>query len=347
MTKNQKMFSSSRNSAPKMCTSKQCSKNTHNLNIQMYTFQEILGLFNLEDVSTITEEHMKQAKMVVLRTHPDKSRLPANYFIFYKKAYEILYTYYTSQTKVEKVVPNTKITYDPYHVEGSTSITNANDLEQVKQSIETEMKNMKTKKFQEKFNQLYEENMIDKEAKQRAEDRNRWFTQEDALYQVDSKGSTKDNIGQKMGGIRREMALDKYRGVQTLSSFGGGIATGNLWDDVENSDSVDDSYITTDPFSRLKFDDLRRVHKDETVFVIDESHYDKIPKYDTVDKYNRARDSMDLTPINEPESRRLLQEQEERLKSQQAKYQQEAILKSRAFEEKNKNVMAQFLRIGY
>ena len=52
-------------SAPKTCTaSKNCKKDTHNLNIQMYTFQEILGLFNLEDVSTITEDHMKKAKMV-------------------------------------------------------------------------------------------------------------------------------------------------------------------------------------------------------------------------------------------------------------------------------------------
>ena len=89
---------------------KTCSRNgsCHNLNIQMYTFTEILALFNLENVSTITEEHMKQSKMTVLRMHPDKSRLPSSYFVFYKKAYEILYEYYKTQTKVETRAP-TKI----------------------------------------------------------------------------------------------------------------------------------------------------------------------------------------------------------------------------------------------
>ena len=49
--------------------------------------------------------------------------------------------------------------------------------------------------------------------------------------------------------------------------------------------------------------------------------------------------------MNKAESQRLLQEQENMLKARQAKYQQEAIMKSRLFEEKNKNVMANFLRL--
>ena len=71
---------------------------SHNLNIKMYSFQELLDLFKLS--SNITIEEMKRAKMMVLKMHPDKSRLPPDYFLFYKKAYEIIYQYYEETHKI-------------------------------------------------------------------------------------------------------------------------------------------------------------------------------------------------------------------------------------------------------
>ena len=58
---------------------------SHNLNIHMYKFDEILGLFDL--TYDISIEDMKRAKKKVLMTHPDKSRLPPDYFLFYKKIF--------------------------------------------------------------------------------------------------------------------------------------------------------------------------------------------------------------------------------------------------------------------
>ena len=63
------------------------SAKNHNLNIHMYNFQELLDLFNLQHNFSLAE--LKQAKKVVLRTHPDKSKLPSEYFLFYKKSGEI------------------------------------------------------------------------------------------------------------------------------------------------------------------------------------------------------------------------------------------------------------------
>ena len=337
------MFSKKYIQQPKKCSGNQCS---HNLNIQMYTFREILALFDLENQTTITETDMRNSKMIVLRMHPDKSRLSPNYFIFYKKAYEILYEFYKNQTKVESNAPTTEVNYDPYHIEGVSNNLNKASNEKVK----TMLGEMKAKDFQTQFHQLYEENMVDKDAKQRAQDRNRWFTQEDAQYSIDTKGLNKDTIHQKIGDLRRDstaMYLDKYRGVQTLSNLGGGsIQSGNLWDnDQEMEEAMSNTYITTDPFSKLKFDDLRRVHKDQTVFVVDEGQYDQMPKYTSMDQYARARDSVDLTPMKNTEAERVLREQEDMLKARQAKYQQDAILRTKYYEEKNKNVMAQFLRL--
>lgn len=316
----------------------------------MYTFQEILALFDLENNSTITEDDMKKSKMVVLRMHPDKSRLPSNYFVFYKKAYEILYEYYKSQVKVEKNAPSTKIVYDPNNLfAGKGAIgNNQQNHDEYSKEVKSSLEQMKKTDFQDKFNQLYEENMVDKEAVQRAQDRNQWFSQEDPIYKLDDRGLNKDTIHQKIGDVRRNVVsnyLDKYRGVQTLASFGGGVVAEKLWDAEEDQDGGAGSYITTDPFSKLKFDDLRRVHKDQTVFMVDESEYDKMPKYNSVDQYSRSRDSVDLTPLEKTEAQRLLQQQEDMLKARQAKYQQDVILKTRLYEEKNKNIVSQFLRL--
>ena len=58
---------------------------THNLDIAMYSFKELLDLFNLS--YNISIDELKQAKKRVLMTHPDKSKLGPEYFLFYKKAY--------------------------------------------------------------------------------------------------------------------------------------------------------------------------------------------------------------------------------------------------------------------
>ena len=65
---------------------------THNLDINMYSFKDILNLFNLNDTFNI--EDLGRAKKKVLMLHPDKSKLPSEYFIFYKKAYEIFLDLY-------------------------------------------------------------------------------------------------------------------------------------------------------------------------------------------------------------------------------------------------------------
>ena len=57
---------------------------THNLNIQEYSLDEVLGLFDLHDYN-LTIDHLKKAKRKVVMLHPDKSRLDAKYFLFYQK----------------------------------------------------------------------------------------------------------------------------------------------------------------------------------------------------------------------------------------------------------------------
>jgi hypothetical protein len=70
----------------------------HNLDITMYSFQDLLNLFGIKSKIISTEE-IKSAKRKVLMMHPDKSGLDANYFLFYKKALDIVYHYYLEINK--------------------------------------------------------------------------------------------------------------------------------------------------------------------------------------------------------------------------------------------------------
>jgi len=67
------------------------------LNIDNYNLKELLNLFKLPE--KFGEEELKQAKKQVLKTHPDKSNLPPEYFIFYKNAYQYIVSIYQLQNK--------------------------------------------------------------------------------------------------------------------------------------------------------------------------------------------------------------------------------------------------------
>ena len=63
------------------------------LDIDNYNLPDILSLFNLPTL--FNEDDLKRAKLAVLKTHPDKSQLPKEYFLFFTKAYRIVHQIYT------------------------------------------------------------------------------------------------------------------------------------------------------------------------------------------------------------------------------------------------------------
>lgn len=70
------------------------------LNIDHYSIEDIISLFKISN--KLSPSEMKAAKRIVLMSHPDKSRLDSEYFLFFKKAYKILYSIYTHKTKTHE-----------------------------------------------------------------------------------------------------------------------------------------------------------------------------------------------------------------------------------------------------
>ena len=67
-------------------------KNTQSFEFDLdkYTVDDLYNLFNLKPNTVITAEVLRKAKQTLIQVHPDKSNLPKEYFMFFKKAYHIL-----------------------------------------------------------------------------------------------------------------------------------------------------------------------------------------------------------------------------------------------------------------
>jgi len=298
---------------------------THNLNIHMYKLNEILDLFGLSyDISI---EDLKRAKKVVLMTHPDKSNLSPDYFLFYKKAFDIIVQFYENQAKQNRPVPKEEMKYQTMNPNGYDKSSS--------NKIRNTINEMPTNEFQSRFNQLFEENMSSKPDVSK----NDWFTKDDNIYKVPENVNSK-NIGQVFQRFKEENSntvLAKYRGVEYINTQSG---TG-YYDEEDN-----DQYVACDVFSKLKFDDLRKVHKDQTIFAVSENDYQKVPQFSSVDHYVRERSKDPMTPLEKNQAELMLSEQERQYRETMMKKEHAAKLKSMEFEQKNKTVLGNFMRLG-
>ena len=295
----------------------------HNLDIQQYSLDELLGLFDMNAYSPITLEQLKYAKKKVLMLHPDKSRLDASYFLFYKKALDVVVQYYNHQHRQDIQVTPENSQYILPNVPKSTT-------GQINQVIEK----MGSNGFQQKFNQLFEENMV----KKPNADKNAWFSSNDPVYDNLSATNAKQ-IGEVFENIKQKnQGMVKYLGVSEMNSSG--VHGGNFYED----DDANDNYVSCDPFSKLKFDDLRKVHKDQTVFAVSESDYSKMPKYSSVDHFSRERSNLG-EPIEKQKAEAMLASREREMQAKMMQRQHQSNLQTMAYAEKNKNILSSFMHL--
>jgi hypothetical protein len=171
-------------------------------------------------------------------------------------------------------------------------------------------------------------------------ERNQWFKDETPVFQdINIENKSTAAIHSAIDQIKeRSAALSVYRGVQELVLPSSGSSF------YEEED--DGSYITTDPFSKLKFDDLRKVHKDQTVLSVSDRDFDKIQTFGSVDAIKASRGQQILNPIDKQEAERILREKESEKKRAMEIRQHAANLQTMRYEEKNSIILSEFLRLG-
>ena len=124
------------------------------LDISNYELNDILKLFKIK--INFDETDLKKAKQIVLKTHPDKSNLAPEYFIFYSKAYKMIYSIWEFKKKGD--VDITKNTEFSNYSEKEKGAILDNFFES-----NTEIKSGKN--FNEWFNKEFIKNKIENENK--------------------------------------------------------------------------------------------------------------------------------------------------------------------------------------
>jgi hypothetical protein len=309
----------------------------YNLDIHQYSLHDLFHLFEIPSTIEIRQEHIRLAKQKVIMSHPDKSGLPPEYFIFYKKAFEMIVRYYESQNKISQNVPmvsskDTEMIYEP--ISQNPNITKSNFSQNLQE----------TKNFNQKFNDLFERNeMISKPDPKK----NEWFQHLEnpfEKYQIQSVKNTNqiNEIVENIKTQEKERAMALYRGVVPLSLNSSGGK--NLYDDIEEDEN---EYICSDPFSKLKYEDLRKVHKDQTVFMVSEKDMNHVKTYLSVDQFKRERENSttNIKPMEKEKAEKWFLEEERRKQERILQKQHTSELKTMENMEKNKTIMASFLRI--
>ena len=269
--------------------------NTLDLELDNYSLEDLYNLFNISG-GNLNESSLKNAKQIVLKMHPDKSRLDAKYFLFFSKAYKRLYGIYEFQNKST----NKTLKDEEFFDESNRNVLN-NMFEKNKDFKDP-------KNFNSWFNQAFEKHRVDNPVDQGYGD---WLKSDEGFLNI-NENVTKSNMNDIFEQKKKQIqAVSVYTGVTDVfaSTFGGSLLDGG------------------DNFTTDEYTDLRQAYT-ETLIPVTQEDYNKIQKFNNISEYKRHRDQVDTTPLSKEEAERKLLKQKNELDQQSAalafKYAQEA-----------------------
>jgi len=245
------------------------------LNIDNYNLDDLLGLFKLG--YNFTENDMKQAKRIVLKTHPDKSKMDKKYFLFFSKAYKVLYSIHQFRTQSNS--------------EKSTVYTIEKD-----EAKEKFIKSIsKTENFHKVFNEFFDNNYI------RTDDIKTgygdWLKSDEDLN--DDKISNMTQMNETFEKKKNTMrALAKKEEIKDTSNESYVNLSGN----------TPESYSSS-LFSNLQYEDLKKAHV-ETVIPVSKQDYEEKQKFSNMNDLKMYRDTDNVAPVSLQQSKQLLKNQQ-------------------------------------
>jgi hypothetical protein len=255
------------------------------LNIDAYSREDLYKLFGLNKMQ-LTEENMREAKKIVLKTHPDKSHLEPQYFLFFTKAYKRLYGIYEFQNKST----NKKNDTDEYYDDDNRAV-----LDKLFQKEKT-FKNPEN--FNKWFNEHFEKNKLDDDANETGY--GEWLKSDEGIADVGNVSQA--NMASEMEKRKKQVKeLTVYNGIHDhfSSTFGGST----LMD--TNNNFTSGSMFSGDG---MGYTDLRQAYV-ESVIPVTQDDFNKVQQFKNMDEYKRHRDNVDVKPISKEESIKQLYQQ--------------------------------------
>jgi len=260
------------------------------LNIENYSREELYSLFGLKTHAFLNEDSMKEAKKIVLKTHPDKSRLDNKYFVFFSKAYNKLREIYEFQNKTNKKAVDINEYFD------SQNGVILDKMFDMKKDLKD------TKNFNNWFNEQFEKHRLENPVEHGY---NNWLkSDEDIIFTP--KNINKDSMGREMDKRKKEIqALTPYTGVG--DAFVGSSVGGSSL--MEYNSNFTSGSLFTGGGGGMGYTDLRQAYA-ESVIPVTEDDFHKVQKFRSVDEYKRYRDTVDTKPLSKEEGLRQLYQQD-------------------------------------
>jgi|AACY02.14.fsa_nt_gi hypothetical protein len=259
-----------------------------NLNIEDYELNDILRLFKVN--YNFGEDELKRAKKMVLQSHPDKSKLDKKYFIFFSKAYKQLYYIYSFKNKEQQ------------SLDDNLEQENLDDNDFSKNKIEF----ANSKKFNEKFNKLFESNRLKDEFAENGY--GEWLKSEETSlisflneHFPNYKNESKERLTSYINEFKKQThELVEYNDLTSSSSKG---QFSHL--NTSNTESYE-----SDMFSNFKYEDLRKAYNESIIRVTD---LDKPEvNYNSVEELLTHRNKSNVAPLSLNQAKQFLAEKSQK-----------------------------------
>ena len=253
---------------------------TLDLDIEYYDLEDILNLFKLN--YQFDEDQLKQAYRIVLKTHPDKSGLEKEVFMFFKQAYSILKKIFYFRNRKQECTHNTE-----YVVEKNKE----------HEELLRKLDGKSVKDFNKWFNTMFEKNKVSDDDFDKGY--GDWYRNSE-VEQTEKVSSLRD-FGRVFENKKRECKSIVVRtGVVEMQNINNGY---NLSREAPTE-------YSSDLFSKLKYEDLKKAHT-ETVVPITREDYENKKKFNSIDSYRRHREQQNTTAPSLEQSKKLLQQKKD------------------------------------
>jgi len=257
--------------------SPQIATSNIDLNIDNYSCNDLFNLLGIQG-RTLDETLMKSVKKVVLKTHPDKSNLHPDYYIFFSKAYNRLHSIYTAQNKTAKSDNNFNKEYNPAYSDEKEKLLN--------NFFESNNNFKNPKNFNKWFNDKFEKHNVKEEQHGYGD----WLKSDEGVVETAKTGRN----------LASEMEKHKQR-IQRIIPYQG----------------IQDTFSSSSIVSGDGFSDLRQAYE-ESVIPVTQQDYNKMKKFNSVNEYTNFRDNehKNVKPMSEHNASNYLKKQNRDLEDQ-------------------------------
>jgi len=245
------------------------------LNIDNYSLINLLDLFKLDYNFTLND--LKQAKKIVLRTHPDKSNLSKDYFLFFSSAYKIIYAIYEFRSRSNS--------------QKSTEYIIEKDEEK-----ELLLKNIsKQSNFNKIFNELFEKNHLNNEFIDTGY--GDWLKSDEDINKVSTTLQDMNNTFEQKKEELKSIIIKKE-----ITEFNSSYYDEITGDKPEN--------YSSGVFSTLQYEDLRKAHVETVIPITNEDYVNRI-KFKNTQELSSYRNNQDIKPLSQEQAKEYMKQKDD------------------------------------